>query len=197
MNFLEQLYRFHKQQGNPRVSVPTINHKALDLWLLRKEVHRLGGYDQVSTLLPLLSCRCISRHPYQVTRTKKWADLGRLLGYGGIPGLATQIKNSYARVILPYEHFCDHVRNSMNLSPVKQSDPNLKTHTNIQTGSKSARSSVDADDDSPPSSPLSSSSSPLSEPPDESETRLRRSARQTSADQPTRMSSWSRLHACG
>lgn len=47
VNFLEQLYRFHKQQGNPRVSVPTINHKHLDLWLLRKEVHKLGGYDAV------------------------------------------------------------------------------------------------------------------------------------------------------
>ena len=47
VNFLEQLYRFHKQQGNPRVSVPTINHKPLDLWLLRKEVHKLGGYEAV------------------------------------------------------------------------------------------------------------------------------------------------------
>ena len=47
VNFLEQLYRFHKQQGNPRVSVPTINHKPLDLWLLRKEVHKLGGFDVV------------------------------------------------------------------------------------------------------------------------------------------------------
>lgn len=47
LDFLEQLYRYHKQQGNPRVSVPTINHKALDLWLLRKEVHKLGGYDAV------------------------------------------------------------------------------------------------------------------------------------------------------
>ena len=119
----------------------------------------------------------ISRHPYQVTRNKKWADLGRLLGYGGIPGLATQIKNSYARVILPYEHFCDHVRNSPNLSPGKQSDPTLKTHMNIQTAGKQTRSINGDDDDSPPSSPLSSSSSPLSEPPDESDNRPRRSGR--------------------
>ena len=48
LNFLEQLYRFHKQQGNPRVFVPTINHKPIDLWLLRKEVQKLGGYDAVS-----------------------------------------------------------------------------------------------------------------------------------------------------
>lgn len=48
LNFLEQLYRYHSQQGNPRVAVPTINHKPLDLWRLRKEVHKLGGYDAVS-----------------------------------------------------------------------------------------------------------------------------------------------------
>ena len=48
LNFLEALYRFHKQQGNPRVSVPTINHKPLDLWLLRKEVQKLGGFETVS-----------------------------------------------------------------------------------------------------------------------------------------------------
>jgi hypothetical protein len=47
VNFLEQLYRWHKQQGNPRVAVPTINHKPLDLWLLRKEVRKLGGYETV------------------------------------------------------------------------------------------------------------------------------------------------------
>ena len=134
---------------------------------------------------PLPVSPLIPNHPYQVTRTKKWADLGRLLGYGGVPGLATQLKNSYARVILPYEHFCDHVRNSPNMSPTKPNDPNLKTHTNIQTASKSARSSVERDNDSPPSSPLSTSSSDLSDLPDESETRLRRSVRQTQ-DQPTR-----------
>ncbi|KAI6152394.1 hypothetical protein BKA82DRAFT_4457467 [Pisolithus tinctorius] len=65
VNFLEQLYRFHKQQGKPRVSVPTINHKPLDLWLLRKEVQNLGGYEAV-------------------TKNKKWGDLGAILGYRGL-----------------------------------------------------------------------------------------------------------------
>ncbi|KAH8830972.1 PLU-1-like protein-domain-containing protein [Flagelloscypha sp. PMI_526] len=89
LNFLEQLYRYHKQQGNPRVAVPTINHKPLDLWLLRKEVKRLGGYDEV-------------------TKQKKWPDMGRLLGYGGIP------------VILPYEHFCErHVTMSPKLKSIR------------------------------------------------------------------------------
>ncbi|KAI0775906.1 PLU-1-like protein-domain-containing protein [Trametes elegans] len=181
VNFLEQLYRFHKQQGNPRVSVPTINHRPLDLWLLRKEVHRLGGYEAV-------------------TKEKKWADLGRLLGYTGIPGLATQIRNSYTRVILPYEQFCEHVRSSSALSPNKPRDPQLKTHVNIQSASSSGRLSTPnsmMDDESPPSSPLTATSSPLSEPPDEGDvkdanglksemSRPRRSARHASQEQNTR-----------
>ncbi|CCM06448.1 uncharacterized protein FIBRA_08712 [Fibroporia radiculosa] len=176
VNFLEQLYRFHKQQGNPRVVVPTINHKPLDLWLLRKEVQKLGGYESV-------------------TRGKKWADLGRMLGYGGIPGLSTQMKNSYTRVILPYEHYRERVRNSPNMSPNKPRDPQLRTHVNIQSASKSrSDSSAKADDDSPPSSPLTATSSPLSEPPDESEakdaaggrsgsSKTRRNPRQSSHEQ--------------
>ncbi|KAH7922065.1 hypothetical protein BV22DRAFT_1197718 [Leucogyrophana mollusca] len=152
VNFLEQLYRFHKQQGNPRVSVPTINHKPLDLWLLRKEVQKLGGYDAV-------------------TKSKKWSDLGALLGYRGIPGLSTQIKNSYTRVILPYEHFCDRVRNSptLSMSPGVSRDPQLKTHIDIQTAPSMGLGALRHDSSSVPSSPLTTSSSPLSEPPDDSD----------------------------
>lgn len=138
----------------------------------------------------------------QVTRDKKWADLGRLLGYTGIPGLATQIRNSYNRVILPYEQFCERVRNSAALSPSKQRDPNLKTHVHIQSSNGLGRLSTPAsinDDDSPPSSPLTSTSSPLSEPPDEADlkeangvksesTRPRRSTRHASQEQVGRTS---------
>lgn len=75
VNFLEQLYRFHKQQGNPRVSVPTINHKSLDLWLLRKEVHKLGGYDAVC-LMP----RHTSFPPLTRTIGHKEPEMGRPWG---------------------------------------------------------------------------------------------------------------------
>ncbi|RDB19939.1 Lysine-specific demethylase lid [Hypsizygus marmoreus] len=153
LNFLEQLYRFHKQQGRSRVVVPTINQKSLDLWLLRKEVQKLGGYEAV-------------------TKDKKWSDLGRLLGYRGIPGLSTQIKNSYTRVILPYEDFCERAaRNSPGMSPTAR-DPQLKTHINIQSAGNMSRlgsTVTTADDTSPPSSPLTATSSPLSEPPDDGE----------------------------
>ncbi|KAJ3931969.1 MAG: jumonji superfamily protein [Lentinula lateritia] len=167
LNFLEQLYRYHKQQGNPRVVVPTINHKPLDLWLLRKEVHKMGGYEAV-------------------TKGKKWPEVARILGYTSVQGLSTQIKNSYARVILPYEDFCERGRNTP-FSPPQNS--NSKPPIHIQTPGKAPRSSATpAEDDSTVSSPLTASSSPLSEPPDESELKeqgphSRRSARQDSFDQ--------------
>jgi [histone H3]-trimethyl-L-lysine4 demethylase len=50
INFLEKLYRYHQQVGNTRIAVPTINNKPLDLWLLRKEVERLGGFEAVCYL---------------------------------------------------------------------------------------------------------------------------------------------------
>ncbi|THH17430.1 hypothetical protein EW146_g3371 [Bondarzewia mesenterica] len=164
INYLEQLYRFHQQQGNNRVVVPTINNKPLDVWLLRKEVHALGGYEAV-------------------TKAKKWADLGRLLGYGGIPGLSTQMKNSYVRVVLPYEQFCERVRASPALASLTSAarDPQLRTHVNTQIVSKQApvaqqqqssqraRPSATPAVESPPSSPLTETSSPLSEPPDEAD----------------------------
>ncbi|TFK43830.1 jumonji superfamily protein [Crucibulum laeve] len=155
LNFLEQLYRFHKQQGNPRVVVPTINHKPLDLWLLRKEVQKMGGYEMV-------------------TKGKKWSDLGRVLGYRGIPGLSTQIKNSYTRVILPYEHFCERTRNSPAMSPIIARDAHLKTHSSIHSVGKLSRLSTSVTTPggtSPPGSPLTATSSPLSEPPDESDSK--------------------------
>ncbi|KAG7097398.1 hypothetical protein E1B28_004748 [Marasmius oreades] len=167
VNFLEQLYRFHKQQGNPRIVVPTVNHKPLDLWLLRKEVQKQGGYEAVN-------------------KAKKWLEMARMLGYRGAPGLATQLKNSYARIILPYEDFCERGKNLPTTPP---RPPQKKSNTG--TPSKLGRLSVSASnpaENSAPSSPLTTTSSPLSEPPDEGDSkeqstaRLRRSTRQASQD---------------
>lgn len=48
INFLEQLYIFHRQQKSSNVSVPVIGSKPVDLWRLRKEVDISGGYETVS-----------------------------------------------------------------------------------------------------------------------------------------------------
>ncbi|KAJ7693917.1 jumonji superfamily protein [Mycena rosella] len=170
INFLEQLYVWHQQQGNPRVSVPTINNKPLDLYLLRKEVRKLGGF-------------------YVVTKKKLWSDLGRILGYHGIPGLSTQLKNSYTRVILPFEEY-----EARNASKESTKPPPVKKATNGNGEEKRPRSTLSAKsmDLSPPDSPLTSTSSPLSEPPEDGEhkangskpvSRPRRSTRMGSHDQ--------------
>ncbi|CAH7686296.1 hypothetical protein PPACK8108_LOCUS20927 [Phakopsora pachyrhizi] len=52
-NFMEQLYLFHKQQGNSaavvtngsKLQVPVINYQPVDLWKLRKQINEMGGYD--------------------------------------------------------------------------------------------------------------------------------------------------------
>ncbi|KAJ6515462.1 jumonji superfamily protein [Mycena sanguinolenta] len=170
INFLEQLYVWHQQQGNPRVSVPTINNKPLDLYQLRKEVRKLGGY-------------------YVVTKKKLWSDLGRILGYHGIPGLSTQLKNSYTRVILPFEEYeAKNAAKEGKQSTTKKAT-NGVTKTNGTNGDdKRGRSaSVRPMDISPPDSPLTSTSSPLSEPPEDgangAKARPRRSTRMGSHDQ--------------
>lgn len=152
LNFLEQLYRFHKQQGNPRVVVPTVNHKPIDLWLLRKEVQKLGGYDAV-------------------TKGKKWSDIGRILGYRGIPGLSTQIKNSYTRVILPFEHYAKRAKNAPATPQPPRESP-LKIHLNLagfnlNKSAKASESAATSSAPSPPGSPLTTTSSPLSESPED------------------------------
>lgn len=47
LNFLEQLYLFHRQQGSSGISIPTIGNKPLDMWKLKREVSNLGGYATV------------------------------------------------------------------------------------------------------------------------------------------------------
>lgn len=101
----------------------------------------------------------------QVTKGKKWSELGAILGYRGVPGLSTQIKNSYTRVILPYEHFCERAKNQ----PISPMAPH-------RLFNDAASSRMSNSVESPPSSPLTATSSPLSEPPDENDLRDSKSA---------------------
>ena len=115
----------------------------------------------------VINIRLIHSTSTQVTKRKKWSDIGRVLGYGGVPGLSTQLKNSYTRVVLPFEQFSDRVKNMTSTLPTSHE---LKTHSNIQSAKPAiAGSSMRTGDASPPSSPLTTTSSPLSEPPDESD----------------------------
>lgn len=50
LNFAEQLFIYHRQQGNLAIAIPTINSKPLDMWKLKREVTALGGYLNVRKL---------------------------------------------------------------------------------------------------------------------------------------------------
>lgn len=80
--------KFHKQQGNNLHRLPYVDKKPLDLYRLKKAVESRGGFDKVCKL-------------------KKWAEIGRDLGYSGkiMSSLSTSLKNSYQRWLCPYEEY--------------------------------------------------------------------------------------------
>lgn len=65
-----------------------MDKKPLDLFRLKKAVESRGGFERVCKL-------------------KKWAEIGRDLGYSGkiMSSLSTSLKNSYQRWLCPYEDY--------------------------------------------------------------------------------------------
>lgn len=68
--------------------MPYVDKRPLDLYRLKKAVESRGGFDKVC-------------------RAKKWAEIGRDLGYSGkiMSSLSTSLKNSYQKWLCPYEDF--------------------------------------------------------------------------------------------
>lgn len=88
MNYLDQLSKYHKQHGTNLNRFPSVDKRPLDLYKLKKAVETRGGFEQVCKL-------------------KKWAEIGRDLGYSGkiMSSLSTSLKNSYQRWLQPYEEY--------------------------------------------------------------------------------------------
>ncbi|KAI1266406.1 PLU-1-domain-containing protein [Xylariaceae sp. FL1019] len=88
LTYLDALAKFHKQQGTNLNRLPYVDKKPLDLFRLKKAVESRGGFDKVC-------------------KTKKWAEIGRDLGYSGkiMSSLSTSLKNSYERWLKPYENY--------------------------------------------------------------------------------------------
>ena len=88
LNYLDQLHKFHKQQGMNLNRFPSVDKRPLDLYKLKKAVETRGGFDKVCKL-------------------KKWAEIGRDLGYSGkiMSSLSTSLKNSYQKWLEPYEEY--------------------------------------------------------------------------------------------
>ena len=65
-----------------------MDKKPLDLYRLKKAVESRGGFEKVC-------------------KHKKWAEIGRDLGYSGkiMSSLSTSLKNSYQRWLCPYEEY--------------------------------------------------------------------------------------------
>lgn len=53
---------YHQQQGNSDISTPLVDGKEVDLWLLRKEVSAVGGFNEVSPPRLLLPSHPIPAH---------------------------------------------------------------------------------------------------------------------------------------
>ena len=88
LQYLDQLAKFHKQNGMNLNRFPSVDKRPLDLYKLKKAVETRGGFEKVCKL-------------------KKWAEIGRDLGYSGkiMSSLSTSLKNSYQKWLHPYEEY--------------------------------------------------------------------------------------------
>ena len=128
-DYLDQLAKFHKQNGHNLNRFPSVDKRPLDLYRLKKTVERKGGFEQVC-------------------KGKRWAEVGRDLGYSGkiMSSLSTSLKNSYQKWLLPYEEYLRlakpgvqqqmEILNGGPYTPSPGQSPAKKSHTNTPTGVK-------------------------------------------------------------
>lgn len=133
LNYLDQLAKFHKQHGMNLNRFPSVDKRPLDLYKLKKAVEIRGGFDRVCKL-------------------KKWAEIGRDLGYSGkiMSSLSTSLKNSYQKWLSPYEEYLkvakpgvQQQRELENRSPL--ASPAASTPPNHQSSQKGTPASNYAD----------------------------------------------------
>lgn len=103
---------FHKQQGNPDVVIPVIDHRPLDVWALRKEVANQGGADKVRCaelfVGVLKSDSYLSRPVIQITINKGWGSVARALSY--TQAHAPHLKSAYVKIVQPFDEFYERVK---------------------------------------------------------------------------------------
>ncbi|KAG0198705.1 hypothetical protein BGX28_007881 [Mortierella sp. GBA30] len=123
LNYLEQLHKFHSQQGHPVHKIPQLDKRPIDLFRLKKEVAARGGYQKV-------------------TAGKKWAEVGRDMDYTRkqVTSLSSALKSAYLKVILPYEIYLSKQAKmtSERLTPDLKRDPNPDMAANGSTTNSQA-----------------------------------------------------------
>ncbi|KAG0168879.1 hypothetical protein DFQ30_004217 [Apophysomyces sp. BC1015] len=110
VNYLGQLYKYHRLSGHPVNKIPQLDKRPIDLFKLKKEVAIRGGYQVV-------------------TQQKKWAEIGRMLGYTRkqCTSMSNALKSAYQRVILPYEvWYAQHKDQNPSFSPKTPSSPGVR-----------------------------------------------------------------------
>ncbi|KAL1956827.1 hypothetical protein VTO42DRAFT_6777 [Malbranchea cinnamomea] len=166
LNYLDQLTKFHKQHGNNLTRFPSVDKRPLDLYRLKKAVEVRGGFDQVCKM-------------------KKWAEIGRDLGYSGkiMSSLSTSLKNSYQRWLQPYEDYLRVAKPSVQQQLEMEHggpyvpSPRQSPATSKKTGSEASPSSEVNGGTSASKSPVSVNTSAA-----ESEKRQRESTAPTNAN---------------
>ncbi|KAF9950865.1 hypothetical protein BGZ72_007548 [Mortierella alpina] len=128
MNYVDQLYKFHSQQGHPVHKMPQLDKRPIDLFRLRKEVAARGGYQKV-------------------TGGKKWAEVGRDMDYTRkqVTSLSSALKSAYLKVILPYEiYLSKQARATIDApAPDVKRESQSETHNNESAiGSQASASST-------------------------------------------------------
>ncbi|GAA6008954.1 hypothetical protein JCM10207_004039 [Rhodosporidiobolus poonsookiae] len=101
LNFLEQLYLFHRQQGtSSHMTIPSIGGKPIDMLKLKREVHAYGGYATV-------------------TDSRKWTHVGKAMGYNVTQNtsICSQLKLTYARIVVPFEKYVERVKRAGGAIP--------------------------------------------------------------------------------
>ena len=105
---------------------PSVDKRPLDLYKLKKAVETRGGFEKVCKL-------------------KKWAEIGRDLGYSGkiMSSLSTSLKNSYQKWLHPYEMYLRVAKPGVQqqlefeyggpLTPSPAHSPVKRTHQNTPT----------------------------------------------------------------
>ncbi|CAO1622505.1 unnamed protein product [Jaminaea pallidilutea] len=113
LNYQEQLQKFHSQQGRSRVSIPVIDRRPLDLYQLKLGVKHFGGFENLS-------------------RSRKWPDLARHMGYPDKDAsqLSSQIKAAYVKIIHPFEQFLARARDQAKQRGGSSSSANPRQGTN-------------------------------------------------------------------
>lgn len=71
LNYLDQLSKFHRQQGHPVHKIPQLDKRPIDLFRLRKEVAARGGYQKVRGASCIISTHKIRQHTPETCPLKK------------------------------------------------------------------------------------------------------------------------------